>query len=85
MAGVPHQFDTHMKWGAALFALYLIQISLGGVIHFVKPRSRTGPAFVRGRALQNYFHAVLGIFIIGAAFYQVCLFWFCEEVCGCGC
>lgn len=71
LAGVPHQFDTHMKWGAALFALYLVQISFGGIIHFFKPRSKNGPLFIRGRSIQNYFHAILGIFIIGAAFYQV--------------
>ena len=68
LAGVPHQFDAHMKWGAALFALYLVQISFGGIIHFFKI-----PALARRgvRAPQNYFHALLGIFIIGAAFYQV--------------
>ncbi|KAI0338198.1 CBD9-like protein [Trametopsis cervina] len=70
MNGVPQLGDTHMKWGVALFVLYFVQISLGAVIHFVKPT----PSYrlrIRGRTLQNYFHAILGLLIIGIAFYQV--------------
>jgi hypothetical protein len=59
-------FDSiHKKWGIVIFALYLIQCSLGAVIHFVKPKT-----FV-GRPPQNYLHAVLGLLIIGLAFFQV--------------
>jgi len=60
--------DDHKKWGIAIFVLYFVQVFLGGFIHSVKPKS-----FVvdRKRPLQNYFHAILGLFIIGVAFYQV--------------
>lgn len=63
--------DTHMKWGIALFVLYWVQVLLGAIIHFVKPRSFA--LRLRGRTIQNYFHAILGLFIIGVAFYQVCI------------
>lgn len=67
--GVMHLDDTHKKWGVAIFVLYFVQISLGGIIHFFKPGSF---AFrIRGRPLQNYFHAILGLLIIGVSFYQV--------------
>ncbi|GJE90223.1 CBD9-like protein [Phanerochaete sordida] len=59
--------DTHKKWGVAIFVLYFFQLSLGGFIHFVKLRF----ALVLGRAVQNYFHALFGIFLIGISFYQV--------------
>jgi len=66
--GVDHLIDTHMKWGLAIFILYLIQLMLGEFIHLVKPRSWTVD---KRRPLQNYFHAVLGLLIIALAFYQV--------------
>ena len=66
-AGAPHQDDTHKRWGVAIFVLYLMQLALGAGVHFVKVPLLT----LRGRAFQNYFHALLGIFIIGASFYQV--------------
>lgn len=56
----PHKF-----WGVVLFGLYVLQCSLGGIIHFIKPKNSNG------RPPQNYLHAVLGIFIIGLAFCQV--------------
>ena len=59
--------DTHKKWGVAIFVLYFFQLSLGAFIHFFKIRTVS----VRGRSVQNYFHALFGIFIIGIAFYQV--------------
>ncbi|EKM52144.1 uncharacterized protein PHACADRAFT_262655 [Phanerochaete carnosa HHB-10118-sp] len=59
--------DTHKKWGVALFFLYLVQLSLGAFIHFVKVPFLS----LNGRSLQNYLHAGFGVFIIGAAFYQV--------------
>ncbi|KAH8077492.1 hypothetical protein BXZ70DRAFT_697161 [Cristinia sonorae] len=62
-----HYNDKHKKWGLAIFILYWIQFALGTFIHFVKPRV----ALIRGRTVQNYFHAILGLFIIGASFFQV--------------
>lgn len=67
--GVPSLSDTHMKWGVALFVLYWVQVFLGAIIHFFKPAA--GWVRVKGRTFQNYFHAILGLFIIGVAFYQV--------------
>ncbi|KAI0699571.1 hypothetical protein BC835DRAFT_1267610 [Cytidiella melzeri] len=64
-----HLNDPHKKWGVALFVLYWFQLLLGAVIHFFKPRSNT--LNMRGRPVQNYFHAILGLLIIGIAFYQV--------------
>ena len=59
--------DTHKKWGVAIFVLYFFQLSLGGFIHFIKVRFLC----VLGRSVQNYFHALFGIFLIGISFYQV--------------
>ncbi|KAJ7587083.1 CBD9-like protein [Mycena floridula] len=63
--GAPHLDDDHKKWGVAIFVLYVVQCSSGAIIHFVKPRGATR------RPLQNYFHAILGLLIIGLALYQV--------------
>ncbi|KAK0455199.1 uncharacterized protein EV420DRAFT_588134 [Desarmillaria tabescens] len=62
-----HLDDKHKRWGVAIFVLYCVQCALGAFIHWVKPK-RPWPA---GRPLQNYLHAVLGLFIIALAFYQV--------------
>lgn len=51
--------------GLVLFVLYFVQAGLGAIIHWVKPK---GP---RRRPPQNYFHAILGITIIGLALWQV--------------
>ncbi|KAH9859060.1 hypothetical protein C2E23DRAFT_880437 [Lenzites betulinus] len=67
-AGAKHLDDDHKKWGVAIFALYFVQITLGAVIHYVKPTSFT---VGKRRPMQNYFHAVLGLIIIALAFYQV--------------
>lgn len=48
-----------------LLLFYLLQCSLGAVIHWFKPKN------AKRRPIQNYFHAVLGIAIIGLAIYQV--------------
>lgn len=53
------------KLGLALFIIYLVQCSLGGIIHSIKPRNSTG------RPPQNYVHAVLGLLLIAIALYQV--------------
>lgn len=69
-AGAPHLDDDHKKWGIALFILYFAQLALGGLIHYVKPKSFTVD---KKRPAQNYLHAVFGLLIIALAFYQVCL------------
>ena len=56
---------VNQKWGIALFVLYFVQNAFGAVVHWVKTKS------VAKRPPQNYLHAVLGLFIIGAAYYQV--------------
>ena len=68
MPGGIHLNDTHKKWGVAIFVLYFFQVFLGAVVHFFKI-----PALARKgiRAPQNYFHAIVGILIIGVSFYQV--------------
>ena len=66
-AGTPHQDDTHKRWGVAIFVLYLMQLALGAGVHFVKVPLLT----LRGRAFQNYFHAVTGLLIIAFAMFQV--------------
>lgn len=60
-----HLDDDHKQWGVAIFVLYWVQCALGAFIHWVKPKRSTG------RPLQNYFHAIFGLFIIALAFYQV--------------
>lgn len=60
--------DDHKRWGFAILALYVAQLGLGAIIHWIKPTSWT---VGKRRPAQNYFHAVLGILIIGLAFYQV--------------
>ncbi|PSS35565.1 hypothetical protein PHLCEN_2v1476 [Hermanssonia centrifuga] len=68
MGGMFHLNDTHMKWGVAIFVLYFFQITLGAFIHFWKPKRFAAKNM---RPPQNYFHAIIGILIIGVAFYQV--------------
>ncbi|KAF8070159.1 hypothetical protein FPV67DRAFT_1004422 [Lyophyllum atratum] len=63
--GAPHLSDTHTKLGVALFVLYIFQVVLGSIIHWVKPRNTTR------RPIQNYAHAVIGLLIIALAMYQV--------------
>ncbi|KAH8799612.1 hypothetical protein DL96DRAFT_872830 [Flagelloscypha sp. PMI_526] len=63
--GNTKSLDNHMKLGIVLFALYIMQLVVGSIIHWVKPRNP------KGRPPQNYFHAVFGILIIALAFFQV--------------
>ncbi|KAG6837712.1 hypothetical protein H0H93_003514 [Arthromyces matolae] len=62
-------FDFHVnnskKLGVVIFALYMLQLSLGAVIHWIKSRHATR------RPIQNYAHAVFGLLIIAMAMYQV--------------
>jgi len=66
--GASHLDDTHKTWGIAIFVLYLLQCSLGGIIHFIKPKPKidpsTGLSVPRARPPQNYSHAVLGLAVI---------------------
>ncbi|KAJ7432186.1 hypothetical protein B0H11DRAFT_2079454 [Mycena galericulata] len=59
--------DPHQKIGVALLALYVTQLLLGTIIHYVKM-----PTLFRGhRPPQNYLHVALGLAILGLAAYQV--------------
>ncbi|KAE9405557.1 hypothetical protein BT96DRAFT_916027 [Gymnopus androsaceus JB14] len=62
----PHFSDPHQKGGLALLILYLLQVSLGAFIHWVKIPFR----FPGGRPPQNYLHAILGLTIIALASWQ---------------
>jgi len=65
--GTGHFKDHHQKIGVALLVLYLVQLAMGTLAHFVKyPR-----LFGLRRGPPSYFHAVLGLAIIWLASYQV--------------
>jgi len=64
-AGSQHVDDTHKKCGVAIFILYFVQLTLGSIIHWLKPKG------ARRRPIQNYFHAVLGLLLVALALYQV--------------
>ncbi|KAJ7071946.1 hypothetical protein C8F01DRAFT_222236 [Mycena amicta] len=68
-SGFPHFFDVHQQVGLALFILYLLQVSLGIFIHYVKFPSLTS-RIKGGRAPQNYLHAILGLAIVLLACWQ---------------
>ncbi|KAH8796232.1 hypothetical protein DL96DRAFT_1643983 [Flagelloscypha sp. PMI_526] len=57
--------DGHGIWGIILFAVYVVQLGIGSLIYWVKPK------VLRRRPVQNYIHAIVGLFMIGLAFYQV--------------
>jgi ABC-type xylose transport system permease subunit len=57
--------SQHNNTGMALFALYIVQVIVGVVIHQFKQRD------VVHRPPQNYFHAILGLVIISLAMWQV--------------
>ncbi|KAJ7274841.1 hypothetical protein C8J57DRAFT_1312884 [Mycena rebaudengoi] len=59
-----HWNDPHKKMGLTLLILYIIQVILGALIHYVKIPFRFG------RAPQNYLHAVLGLVIVACAGWQ---------------
>ena len=60
-----HHLYFIQKFGIAIFVLYFSQPSLGAIIHWI------GPQNARGRPLQNYPHAVIGLLLITLAFYRV--------------
>ncbi|TFK25733.1 CBD9-like protein [Coprinopsis marcescibilis] len=63
-AGGSHLNSPHKRGGIILLVLYFLQVSLGAIIHFVKPKRG-------GRPPQNYVHAILGITIVALSLYQV--------------
>lgn len=64
-SGGDHFSDKHMVIGLILFVLYALQALYGYIIHRVKSPNRTK------RPIQNYGHAVVGLFVIGLSLYQV--------------
>lgn len=60
--------NPHAKWGVAIFALYFVQLFLGALAHWVKPKS--AKPGIR-RPFHNYVHAIIGLFLIAVSFYQV--------------
>jgi len=62
-----HFVDPHQKIGLSLIILYVLQIIIGGLVHFFK-----FPTLFRGyRAPHNYFHVVFGLAIFILAQYNV--------------
>ncbi|KIJ39421.1 hypothetical protein M422DRAFT_257740 [Sphaerobolus stellatus SS14] len=65
---VPEERESpHKDIGKVILFLYFAQCALGAFIHFVKIRFRWG------RPPQNYFHAILGLLIVGLSVYQIWL------------
>ncbi|KAJ6612558.1 hypothetical protein B0H10DRAFT_2052118 [Mycena sp. CBHHK59/15] len=64
-AGTPHFSDPHQKVGLALLIMYLLQVALGTLVHWVKL-----PRLPGGRAPQNYLHILLGLGIVALATWQ---------------
>ncbi|KIO22244.1 hypothetical protein M407DRAFT_216834, partial [Tulasnella calospora MUT 4182] len=64
--GEDHFRDSHTRVGLLLLLLYIVQMLLGAIIHFFKPK-RT----IAGRPIQNYAHALLGLTIIALGLYNV--------------
>jgi len=61
-----HMSGTHHRAGVTLLVLWAVQAALGTIIHKFKPKD-----VAKRRPPQNYVHAVLGLLIIGVAFWQV--------------
>ncbi|EKM75163.1 hypothetical protein AGABI1DRAFT_46873 [Agaricus bisporus var. burnettii JB137-S8] len=59
--------DPHQRVGLTLLILYLVQLLLGAVVHFVKLPS----VFHGHRAPHNYLHIAVGVTIFILAAYQV--------------
>ncbi|KAF7360135.1 Cytochrome b561 domain-containing protein [Mycena venus] len=67
LEGFATLYDPHQRIGIALLALYVTQLLLGTIIHFVKMQG----LFRGHRPPQNYFHVALGLAILALAAYQV--------------
>lgn len=62
-----HFMDPHQKVGLALLVLYVVQILLGVLVHYVKL-----PSLFRGyRPPHSYLHILLGLAILALAQWQV--------------
>ncbi|KAF8623187.1 hypothetical protein AX17_007512 [Amanita inopinata Kibby_2008] len=71
-----HNFSRHhQRVGFALLILYIVQLILGNLVHFVKSDKMFK---VAGRAVHNYVHAVIGLTIMAMACYQVHLGFYVE-------
>ncbi|KAJ7611977.1 hypothetical protein DFH06DRAFT_1484988 [Mycena polygramma] len=57
--------DNHKRTGVALFVLYILQCSIGAVVHFFKASD------AKRRPVQNYFHGLLGVIVIAMGMYQI--------------
>ncbi|KAF7321994.1 Cytochrome b561 domain-containing protein [Mycena kentingensis (nom. inval.)] len=68
---MPHFWDPHQQVGLALLILYILQVLLGIVIHYVKLPAHIAARIPGGRAPQNYLHAILGLAIVLLAAWQV--------------
>ncbi|KAJ6478937.1 hypothetical protein C8R45DRAFT_1006269 [Mycena sanguinolenta] len=64
----PLDHSSHQNLGNILLGLYIIQCAIGTIIHFFKPKNGIK---VKGRLLQNYFHALLGLVVIALGMYQL--------------
>jgi len=60
--------DHHKRIGVVIFGLYIAQVALGALIHYVRIRL---PFLAGHRPPQNYIHALLGLTILAMANYQV--------------
>ncbi|KAL5490385.1 hypothetical protein ACEPAI_5218 [Sanghuangporus weigelae] len=63
--GVAHANDSHKVLGILLLPLYLIQLTTGTFIHLRKS------VYPRRHPPRNMAHGVMGMVVIGLAFYQV--------------
>ncbi|ESK89402.1 hypothetical protein Moror_16177 [Moniliophthora roreri MCA 2997] len=65
--GLGHFIDPHQRMGLALLILYVTQLILGAIIHWIKTPNPFGGTGTRPP--QNYFHGFLGlaIFILAAS------------------
>jgi len=62
-----HYIDIHQKIGLALIILYVLQLTIGALVHYFK-----FPTTFRGhRPPHSYFHVFFGLVIIILAQYQV--------------
>lgn len=69
---LPHFKDPHQRMGLILLMMYLSQVGMGLFIHFIKLPFLNFLS-IRGRPLQNYVHALLGLIIFAIAASQVSL------------
>ncbi|CAL1704097.1 unnamed protein product [Somion occarium] len=60
-----HVVNEHQIFGVILFALYVVQMTLGILVHLRRPKQG------KVHPLRNIVHVILGIIIIGGSFFQV--------------